>query len=324
MRVFYQDTNTDPALNLALEEVLMDRALEDLFWLWRDDPSVIVGRNQNTIREINPDYVGETGIPVVRRLSGGGAVYHDLGNLCFTYIQLGGDAHKGDHAHFARPVVGALNRLGIPAMMQGRNDIAVEGRKISGNAQYARKGRICHHGTLLVDVDVAAMQSALRPDIATIKGRGIESVPARVRNLSVYRPDLTAPTLAALLTEDLLIGQHAQPFAIPQAIWDAANQIADARYRTWAWNYGESPPYDYQKTGHFRGGSVEVRLQVEDGMIQSVHLYGDFMATEDLSALTQALRGVPHRREDIHAVLVKMDAGRRLGSVSTEELLTVF
>ena len=322
MLIAHQNATRESALNLAVEQTLMETLPPDaeLFMLWCDAPSVIVGRNQNARREIRAD----AEVPVIRRLSGGGAVYHDEGNLCFTFITQN-DGRFGDHAAFIAPVVAALNRMGVPAEASGRNDIAAEGRKISGNAQYALGNRLCHHGTLLFDADLAALSGILTPDAEKIQGKGIASVAARVANLKHYLPGMTTDTFAeALLADIALHAPDTQRFAIPADIYRRAEALADARYRTWAWNWGASPPYTYRNATRFEGGGVELLLDVRGGIIESAQIYGDFLALRDLSPLTQALVGCRHQCEDITRAIQNIDTAGLLGSITPKALISLF
>ena len=189
MKIYITD-RTDPYFNLASEQYLLDTENDEVFMLWRNEKAVIIGRNQNAYAEINKPFVDEHGIKVVRRLTGGGAVFHDLGNVNFTYIVPRSDCPTLDFERFSRPVINALRGLGVEAELSGRNDITVDGRKISGNAQCVYNNKVMHHGTLLFSADMSQMAGALNVDEEKIKSKGIKSVRARVCNLSEYLPDM--------------------------------------------------------------------------------------------------------------------------------------
>ncbi|HML45867.1 MAG TPA: lipoate--protein ligase family protein, partial [Clostridia bacterium] len=195
MKIIVQRESNDPAWNLALEQTLLETVQEDLFLLWQNGPSVIVGRNQNARAEVDESLVEALGLPVVRRMTGGGAVYHDLGNLNFSYIECRAGGHFGDFARYTKPVLEALRQLGIDAELGGRNDLLVDGRKISGNAQCLWRGRMLHHGTLLFDADLTVLGRVLRPDPAKLAGKGVASVRSRVTNLRAVCPGLTLDQL---------------------------------------------------------------------------------------------------------------------------------
>ena len=311
-------------MNLAVEEALLHDATEDLFMLWMDDPCIVVGRNQNARKEIDPDYIASRRIPVVRRLSGGGAVYHDHGNLCFTYIELNAKNRQGDHARYTAPVIAALNRLGVPAQLEGRNDIVADGKKISGNAQYVYQDKMCHHGTLLFDVDMQALSGALRADIDAVKGRGIASRGARVVNIIEYLPEYTTEQLAQALCDDILAQMPgAALYEIPETIWQEAERLANERYRNWDWCFGQSPPYDYHKEARFPGGRISLSMTVDSGIIQSAFIQGDFLSTTDIAPLSARLTGIRHDREQVQNALADLDMSGMLGAITTDEFLTL-
>ena len=203
---YYWNERTDPAYNLALEEVMTAQADAPFAMLWRNRPAVIIGRNQNACREFDSAYAREHGIAVVRRMTGGGAVYHDLGNLNYSIFAFETDANKRyiDFAPFAEPVLSALRALGVNAEFSGRNDILVNGRKVSGSAKCVHDGRILFHGTLLFDVDFEAMAAVLTPPQAKIEAKGVSSVRARVANLNEILPDLTRDTFRPAMERELL------------------------------------------------------------------------------------------------------------------------
>ena len=313
-----------PARNLALEEATVRAAQEDIFLLWRDTPSVIVGRSQNVLAEIDRDYVIRTNIAVARRLSGGGAVYHDEGNLCYTYISANPGDTMGNQAHYIAPVVDALRRIGLDAAIEGRNDISIAGRKVSGNAQYALDGKLCHHGTLLVHTDMSVLGKALRPDPTKIQGKGIASVSARVANIAEFLPGMTALELADALTRDMLShAEGAKEWDIPEKLRTEAERIAAERYFAEDWIYGSEPPYDYRNAARFPGGGVELRLRVEHGIVADAAIYGDFLALHGSEPFADALTGIRHDRAAIRTALEPLFVLYGLGGVTLDEFLTL-
>ena len=299
----------DPAFNLALEEHLLSTLPADhpgWFLLWQNGPSVIVGRHQCTVDEVNLPFVNEHRIPVVRRMTGGGAVYHDTGNLNFSIITrtLSRAEGKLDFAHYLAPIVRALATVGVTAHISGRNDLEVDGRKISGSGQRVTQGRVLHHGTLLVRLDVDTMVAALTPDAAKIRAKGVASVRARVTNIADHwRP---GTTLAEV--QDALVATCAEGTDAPTAAdFAAAEALANSKYRQWSWNFGASPPYSEERQERFPWGTVRVRCDVQRGHIRHCRIEGDFFAVRDIAeletrlvgcscqpdALTRALAGVP-------------------------------
>ncbi len=293
----------DPAVNLALEEHILRNAQpdEDLLLFYINAPSIIIGRHQNTIEEINRDYVEQHGIHVVRRLSGGGAVYHDLGNLNFSFITESRPENFRNFKKFTEPVVRALASLGVPAELSGRNDLLVEGRKISGNAQYISKGRMVSHGTLLFSSDLSHVSEALNVQAGKIVSKGIKSVRSRVANISEFlsQPMPIATFREHLLKEIFLGSDMAPEYPLKAEDWAAVRQLADSRYRSWEWTYGHSPDFNVEKRQRFPGGEIDARLDIQQGLIRSVKFNGDYFAELEPGALERRLVGVRYSREDI-------------------------
>ena len=289
----------DPDHNLALEEYVfscMSRDKEYLI-LWQNDNAVIIGRHQNTLAEIDEAYVQQKGIRVVRRLSGGGAVYHDLGNLNFSFI-VDAAGSQVDLERFCLRIALALRQLGLDARLDGRNDILAEGCKISGNAQYMKEGRVMHHGTLLFDSDLSVLSKALKPDPQKIRAKGVKSVRSRVANIrSLLKQDMTLPQFREHLIRHLL-GSDGVRYELTAQDLEAIEAIRAGRYGTWQWNYGASPRCDLQRSARIEGvGTVRAHMQLDRGCIAEVIFTGDFFSTHDPAALEDMLRGRPLTRE---------------------------
>jgi lipoate---protein ligase len=297
----------DPAVNLALEEYILrqQQTGEDLLIFYINAPSIIIGRHQNTLEEINRGYVERHGIYVVRRLSGGGAVYHDLGNLNFSFVTNYRRENFQNFKKFTEPVVRALVALGVPAELSGRNDILVEGRKVSGNAQYVSGSRMVSHGTLLFNTDLSQVSAALNVDSGKIASKGIKSVRSRVANISEFLPQ---PLTIDRFRDHLLATYFEEASDIPiypltAQDWTAVHQLADERYRSWEWTYGHSPDFNVQKKQRFPGGEIDARLDVRQGVIQSIKFYGDFFAEVEPDGLEQLLVGVRYECKAITGAL---------------------
>ena len=320
---YYWNERTDPAYNLALEEVMTAQADAPFAMLWRNRPAVIIGRNQNACREFDAAYARERGISVVRRMTGGGAVYHDLGNLNYSFFsfETAADRRSADFAPFAEPVLTALRALGAAAEFSGRNDILVDGRKISGSAKCVHAGRILFHGTLLFDVDFEAMAAVLTPPRAKIEAKGVASVRARVANLNEFLPSLTRESFRQALERELLrqFGLRT-PLPIPDNWMREAERIADERYRSWEWNFGESPDFTFERTRRFPCGTVTVHLDVHSGMIRRVAFRGDFFGIASADELASLLTGCPHRADAICAALSGIDIGRYIAGLDHDQL----
>lgn len=306
--IFVNNLNLhDPAINLALEEYMVRKAqiTEDLLMFYINEPSIIIGRHQNTLEEINREYVEEHGIHVVRRLSGGGAVYHDLGNLNFSFITNYQQENFANFRKFTEPVVRGLRKLGVNAEMSGRNDILVDERKVSGNAQYISNGRMVSHGTLLFKTDLSHVTEALHVQESKIVSKGIKSIRSRVANISEFLPEpMEIDKLRDHILATYFEGSPVIPeFPLTEEDWTAVNHLADERYRSWDWNFGHSPEFNIQKKQRFPSGEIDARLNVKEGRIKSVKFYGDFFATVEPDELEKILTGVRYERDALTLAL---------------------
>lgn len=298
----------DPFFNLALEEYLLDNPeiKEDIFLLWQNTPVVVVGRNQNTIEEINQSFIQEKGIAVVRRISGGGAVYHDLGNLNFTFIINDTPSLTLDFTRFTAPVIKALQTIGVKAEDQGRNDISIKGRKFSGNAQCRRQDRLMHHGTILFDTNLEDMEQALTVDSAKISSKGVKSVRSRVTNIAEHIPSpVTIDEFQGILSNT--IDKNRECRELSPAELSAVQSLRDNKFRRWEWIYGSSPPFNVRKSQRFDWGSIDFRINVKKGLITECKIYGDFFATGDIGTIEQQLIGVRYRDEDLLQALEQIN-----------------
>ena len=309
--MLFVDNNetTDPRLNLAIEEHLLRnvQVVEPLLLFYINAPSVIIGRNQNTIEEIDPDFVRENQIHVVRRLSGGGAVYHDLGNLNFSFITHGKeDLHN--FGKFTQPVIDVLQGLGVSAELKGKSDIFVDGKKISGNAQYASHGRMFSHGTILFNTSLENMLRAINPRQVQIESKAVQSVRSFVTNVQEHLPK--AMDIVALRDALLhgIFGTDSVPvYGLTDTDWAQIREIATQRYMTWEWNYGRSPAFNIQKSEKLAVGKLDARIDVVKGHIQAIKIYGDFSGQQDVAGLEKELVGLRYDREAIEAALAETE-----------------
>lgn len=317
--------NNDPRFNLALEEYALNNLHlgEELVIIWQNEPTVVIGRNQNTIEEINEPYIKEKGIHVVRRLSGGGAVYHDLGNLNFTFIV---DSQKDlvtNFEIFTKPVLAALQSLGVPAQFSGRNDLTIEDKKFSGNAQYWAKDRLLHHGTILFNSDLSVVQEALNVKPAKLESKGIKSVRSRVTNIYPYlaRPMTTAEFKDALL-EHMLAGGEYENYELTLEDLDRVHKIKAERYAKWDWNYGRSPAFAIEKSQRFPGGHLNLKFNVKNGLIKEIRIFGDFFGKKDIHSLAKSLQGIPYREESVREFLATTDFTEYFFTIDQKEFLS--
>ncbi|MGX9706378.1 lipoate--protein ligase [Laceyella tengchongensis] len=317
---------TDPRINLAVEEYALKHLdIEETYLLFYiNEPSIIIGKHQNTVEEINVDYVREKGIHVVRRLSGGGAVYHDLGNLNFSFITKDDGKSFANFRKFTEPVISALESLNIKAELSGRNDILVDGKKVSGNAQFSTRGRMFSHGTLMFNVNIEEVVKALQVKKEKIESKGIKSVRSRVANLVDYLAEpMSIQDFRQVLLTHIFAGKQPIPqVELTAADWAEIEKIADQRYRNWDWNFGESPEFNVQHSKRFPIGSIDIRLDVgEKGVIRQCKIYGDFFGVGDVAEIEQRLAGVRYDRDAIEKALADVDVKHYFGDITKEEFI---
>ncbi|MGM9924026.1 MAG: lipoate--protein ligase [Bacillus sp. (in: firmicutes)] len=317
---------TDPQINLAIEEyVLKNLGTDDSYLLFYiNEPSIIIGKNQNTIEEINTEYVESNNIKVVRRLSGGGAVYHDLGNLNFSFIT----KDDGDSFHnfrkFTEPVVEALKKMGVQAELSGRNDLEVEGRKISGNAQFSTKGKMFSHGTLLFNSEMEHVASALKVRKDKIESKGIKSVRSRVANISEFLSEpMTIEEFRTEILKNIFDGAVEIPeYVLTEEDWKQIHELSKERYQSWEWNYGKSPAFNIHNSNRLPGvGLIEFRLEVKKGIIEQCKIFGDFFGVGDVAELEQLLAGVQYDKKSIENALDQVNVAHYFGNVTKEEIV---
>ena len=318
---------TDPAFNLAAEQYVFDCLPKDrsYFMLWQNENAVIIGKYQNTLAEINRPYVEAHKIKVVRRLSGGGAVYHDLGNLNYTYITDAGELETLNMRVFCEPIVKALAEFGVTAEINGRNDMTIDGKKFSGNAQYLRHGRVMHHGTLLYNSDLSAVSKALQVDPEKIRAKGIESVRSRVTNIRRYmKEDVPLFVFRDMLLEYIRRETESEDYELSEKDVREIERIRKERYDTWEWNYGKSPECTILKSGRVEGcGTIEAFITTDRGLITGIEFYGDFFSTKDPEELAQCFIGKKPDAEGFAQALEGIAVEQYFSGLTMEELLNL-
>lgn len=325
--VYIEVATLDPTFNLALEEYVFEQMPREneYFLTWRNDNAIIIGRHQNTAAEINAEYVKEKGISVVRRLSGGGAVYHDLGNLNFTFIVDAEPGQKVDLRRFCQPIADTLCDLGANATVDGRNDILIDGMKISGNAQYVRQGRVMHHGTILFDSDMTVLGQALKPDPTKMSAKGVKSVRSRVTTVRpCLRDDMTMQQFRAALTQSLFKDEGIVRYELTDTDLAEITKIQQERYVKYEWNYGFANEDALVRKQRFEGcGLVEAHISLENGIIKDLHFHGDYFSTLSPEELAKHLVGISLTHEAVSAALQSCVTSDYITGLTNEDLITL-
>ena len=320
-----QHRSTDPYFNIATDEFIFKHLKEDCFMLWQNDNAIIVGKHQNTLSEINLDYVKEKNIKVVRRLSGGGAVYHDMGNLNFSFTRTGENTEMVDFRRYTKPILEVMKSLGVDAKFEGRNDLTINGQKFSGNAEHVFKNKVLHHGTLLFSSEMKDVSGALKINPLKYKDRAVKSVPKRVTNISDH---LTEKISLEKFTDKIM--DHitssfpdARMYEFSEEDLQKIQEIRDEKYSTWEWNFGRSPDYNFVQGARTNGGTIEMQMKVSKGTIEWAKIYGDFFHIKDIGPIEKALQNTEHEEGAIRKVFGKFDLNDYFSNITEDDLVSV-
>ena len=318
------NTSNDPAYNIALEAYAFRELVneDELFILWINRPAIIVGKHQNTIQEINKEYTDEHGIHVVRRLSGGGAVYHDLNNLNYTIISNKSEEGAFDFKTFSQPVIATLADLGVKAEFTGRNDLEIDGKKFCGNAQAYYKGRMMHHGCLLFDVDMSVLGDALKVSKDKIESKGIKSVRARVTNILNELPEkITVNEFSDKILEKM---KETYPdmteYVLSEDELVKIQESADTQFGTWDWTYGKAPEYTIERNVRYPAGKINTFANVQQSVIKNIKIYGDFFGIKDVEDIEKILIGTKYEYKDVLEKLKTIDTAQYFSRITVEEI----
>jgi lipoate---protein ligase len=318
-----QDQHTDPYFNLAAEEYVLKNFTEDCFILYRNEPSIIVGKHQNTLAEINLRYVRDNNIKVVRRLSGGGTVFHDLGNLNFTFIVSGKEGHLVDFRRFTKPILEVMQHVGIEARFEGRNNLTINGLKFSGNAEHVHKQRTLHHGTLLYSSVMADLSDALKVDPQAYTDKAVQSIRSKVTNISEHlNHPMDVTTFGNMIMEHIRKNYGGNiMYSYTEEDIRAIEQLRDEKYCQWDWNFGYSPKYRFERRMPALGGDLVFHISVEKGTIKEVNIRGDAFHPNDVEVIQKALAGLHHDPDAIKKRLSEPDIINFFTSIAVEEFV---
>lgn len=321
----------NPEINLAIEYYLLNEKHfdEPIVFFYINDDSIIVGKNQNTYEEVNTNYVEENNVKVVRRFSGGGAVYHDLGVLNFCFITKDDGKSFRNFKRFTQPIIDALHDMGVKgAELKGRNDLMINDQKFSGNAMYTSHGRMTAHGTLMLDSQIDAVVGALRPKKHKLESKGIKSVRSRVTNIKPFLDEQYQNVNTKQFREMILLHlfevnrlEDVKEYVLTDADWEEIDKFAEKYTANWQWNYGESPKFDLERSERLSVGTVEVKLNVDRGKISDIKIFGDFFGMGEISDVEDQLRGIDYNAQSIRQTLEKIDIVHYIGDVLIDELV---
>lgn len=323
MKYIVSKTN-DTHFNMAMEEYCFKKMLdeEEIFILWINQPSIIIGKHQNAIEEINAEYVRENNICVARRVSGGGAVYHDLNNLNYTIIssKVGNEAF--DFKTFSQPVINVLKKLGVNAEFTGRNDIQIDSKKICGNAQAYFNGRMMHHGCLLFNVDLTVLSKALKVSKDKIESKGIKSVRSRVTNILNELPKkITINEFMDMILDEMkATNKDFTEYVFTESQLNDITKARNEKQATWDWVYGTAPDYNIRRDTKYQSGKITVYADVHNSIIQNIKIYGDFFGINDVDDIEKILIGKKYTYEDVLDALGKIDISKYFLGITKEEV----
>ncbi|MCF8229025.1 MAG: lipoate--protein ligase [Bacteroidales bacterium] len=324
--LYINRTSTDPYFNLAAEEYVLKNFSEDCFMLWQNSPCVVVGKHQNTLAEINYEYIRKKNIPVVRRISGGGTVFHDPGNLNFTFVQNIKDENLVNFRKFTAPILAVLETMGVHARFEGKNNLTLAGLKFSGNAEHVYKKRTLHHGTLLYSSRLSELSDALKFDPHRYTDKAVKSIRSRITNLQDFMKEKISISEFKNRIRDFVLDQYSDTSDYEFTKTDIENieELVRSKYATWEWNFGYSPKYNFRRSIEHKGGKITFNVDVKEGHIQNAKVSGDLINVETISDFEKRLTGIPHREKNIANKLHDLDVKKYFHNLGEKEVLQGF
>ena len=337
--IYIKNKNINPYFNLASEEYSLKKFNDDVTMLWQNKSTVVLGKNQNAYAEINLDYVAENNISVARRLTGGGCVFHDLGNVNFSFISaVSADKKQNilNFKFFTEPIIDALQNLGVNAEFKGRNDLVIDDLKFSGNAQCVYNitddsgnisEKILHHGTILFNADMSHLAGALNVDEEKIKSKGIKSVKSRVTNVYSHLPDdkkMQTEEFMQYLEDYIIRKNNCNVIIFSERDIKEIQELAESKYKSQEFLYGTPLKYSFKNKRYFEFGTVEIYFNVENSKIKNLKILGDFFGKVNIGELEDYLNETPHNSDAVRAKLAKIDVGLYINGADSEKILKMF
>lgn len=323
---YIENNSVNPRYNLAFEEYvysLLSTCQEKFILLWRNEPSIIVGRFQNTAGEINAPFVKENNINIVRRITGGGAVYHDLGNLNYTFAVPNDSENPFDFQKHTQPIIDVLQSLGVKAEFNSRNDLSIDGKKFSGNAQHMDKKRLLHHGTLLFNTDLDVLSQALNVSEDKFISKAAKSVRSRVTNILPWLPrKITIETFRNAILDQMDKKEGVKTYPLTQDDHKKIKKLMEDKYNTWEWNWGKSPEYTEKKSHRFDAGKVEAYFNIKEGTIIGCQFFGDFFGDENIDVLENHLLNCPYEESALKERLSSVLVEKYFAAIPKEEIVS--
>lgn len=315
--------STDANLNFALEKYLIDelQVADSYFMFWRTTPTLMIGRYQNARAEVNMEHAKKMNINIVRRITGGGTIYTDMNGWQFSFINKAHDKKEINFHTYTKPIIDALASLDVTAVKSGRNDLLIDGKKFSGNAQFVKKNVMLHHGSILFDTDLSQLVRSLTPDDEKLISKGIKSVKSRVTNVADYM----SKKMSSLEFRDVMIKYltaDMQTYELTEADLKRVMEIKTEVFDSWKWNFGKDPKFNITKENRFAGGKLHVDSLVNSGHIDEIKFFGDFFAKEGVTELEEALVGCAYEEDAIKKTLEQNDAQSLFFGITLEEILS--
>ena len=296
--------NTDPYFCLAAEEFFLKNFVEDIFIIWQSENAIVVGKHQNALGEINYPFVRDNKITVARRISGGGTVFHDFGNVNFSFIKNVKSPAEISFKQFTEPVVAALSKLGVLAINSGRNDLLVSGKKISGNAEHVFKNRVLHHGTLLFNSDLKNLGDAIKVISGKYQSKAVQSNRSEVANISSFlKKNITVDEFIQFLLDVQLENDENIFYELNENDTQNIEVLVNEKFKTWQWNFGYSPKYLFKNEIEIEGKKLSIELNVKKGIIEDCNISGDYFSVEVAHHLQNLLQNKRHIFEDLKEII---------------------